>query len=96
MSGHEFTETVTDKNYRPLPTENPDLVLSALDLAYRAMRCREAKRYDLGAAIEADLGRVARMAYGHSREKIEGIQQTLRDDMARRIRDSKQPLRVIV
>jgi hypothetical protein len=87
--------TVTDRDYYPLPTENPDLVLSALDLAYRAMRCREAKRYDLSAAIEADLGRVCRMAYGHSRKKIEAVQQTLRDDMARRVRDSKPTLRAV-
>jgi hypothetical protein len=95
MDKHDTCQVVTDSNYYPLPTENPDLALSALDLAYRAMRCREAKRYDLSAAIEADLGRVCRMAYGHSREKIEGIQQTLARDMSRRLRDSKPALRSV-
>jgi hypothetical protein len=90
------SDTITDRDYYPLPVENRDLVLAALDLAYRCMRCREAKRYDLSAAIEADLGRVARMAYGHTREKIEAVQQTLARDMARRLRDQPVKLRSVI
>jgi hypothetical protein len=88
--------TVTDKDYLPLPVENRDLEFLALDLAYRAMKCREHGAWQAASMYEAKLGKVAQKAEGGSREQIEKVQETLRKDMARRLRDAKPQLRVVI
>lgn len=96
MATHEFSEVVTDANYRPLPVENRDLELLALDIAYRCMKSREYGHWQAASMLEAKLGKVARQAEGGSREQIEKVQDTLRRDMARRLRDVKPQLRVVI
>lgn len=87
--------TITDRDYYPLPTENRDLEFLALDLAYRAMKCREHGAWQAASLYEAKLGKVAQKADGGSRLAIEGVQQTLAKDMARRLRDNPVKLRSI-
>ena len=87
--------TVTDKDYLPLPVENRDLEFEALDLAYRVMKCREAKHFALASAYEAKLAKCWLAAEGGSKESIQKVRDTLTRDMARRIRDSKPKLTLI-
>ena len=87
---------ITDANYYPLPTENRDLEFLALDLAYRAMKCREHNAWQAASMYEAKLGKVAQKAEGGSREQIEKVQDILRRDAARRLRDVKPTLRVVI
>ena len=95
MTQHQFTEVVTDRNYYPLPVENPDLEHEALELAYSCMRAREAGNWKGGALLEAKIGMIAQRAEGTSRDMITGLQHTLIKDMARRLRDSKPQLRAV-
>jgi len=95
MASHEFTEVITDKNYRPLPSEAHDLQLKAVDIAYHVMIARQHKHWQAASMLEARLGKLARQAEGEGREKVEGLQETLRRDMARRLRDNPVKLRSI-
>ena len=88
--------TITDRDYYPLPTENRDLELLALDIAYRCMKSREYGHWQAASMYEAKLGKVAQKAEGGSREQIEKVQDILRRDAARRLRDVKPTLRVVI
>lgn len=96
MDKHDTCQVITDKNYLPLPVENRELELEALDLAYRVMKCREAKHFDLASAYEAKLAKCWLAAEGGSKESIQGVRDTLRRDMSRRLRDVKPQLRVVI
>lgn len=87
--------TITDTDYYPLPTENRDLEFLALDIAYRCMKCREYGHWQAASMYEAKLGKVAQKAEGGSRLEIEKVQDILRRDMARRLRDNPVKLRSI-
>jgi len=86
---------ISDKDYYPLPVENRDLEFLALDIAFRCMKCREYGHWQAASMLEAKLGKVAQKAEGGSRETIEGVQQTLAKDMARRLRDNPVKLRSV-
>ncbi len=97
MAAHEFSEVqITDHDYYPLPVENRDLEFEALDLAYRVMKCREAKHFALASAYEAKLAKCWLAAEGSSKESIQGVRDTLRRDMSRRLRDVKPQLRLVI
>lgn len=94
MASQEITE-VTDRDYLPLPVDPHDVQLKALDIAWHIITCRQHKHWQAASMLEARLGKLARQAEGSSREKIEGLQQTLAKDMARRLRDNPVKLRSI-
>jgi len=94
MASHEFTE-VTDRDYLPLPVDPHDVQLKALDIAWHIITCRQHKHWQAASMLEARLGRMAREADGAGREGIEKLQETLRRDMARRLRDNPVKLRSI-
>lgn len=87
--------TVTDSDYYPLPSENRDLEFLARDLAYRVMKYREHKAWQAASMYEAKLAKVELKAEGASRKEIEKVQDILRRDMARRLRDEKPQLRIV-
>lgn len=94
MASQEITE-VTDRDYLPLPVDPRDVQLKALDIAWHIITCRQHKHWQAASMLEAKLGRMAREADGGSRLAIEGVQQTLAKDMARRLRDNPVKLRSI-
>ena len=90
MTQHQFTEVVTDRNYYPLPVENPDLEAKAFDLAFGILKLRENRRFDLAAADAIRLGELVRAADGTSKQTIQAVIDGLAKDMQRRLCDVKQ------
>lgn len=90
MTQHQFTEVISDKDYYPLPVENPDLEAKAFDLAFHILKLRENRRFDLAAADGIRLWNLVREADGTSRRTIQAVIDGLAKDMQRRLRDAKQ------
>ena len=90
MTQHQFTEVISDKDFYPLPVENPDLEAKAFDLAFGILKLRESRRFDLAAADEIRLWNLVREADGTSKRTIRGVIDGLAKDMQRRLRDVKQ------
>ena len=85
----EHYTLISDSDYYPLPSENPELEAKALDLYLQVMRCRKSCNFGTAIIREALLGQCAAESTGTSRKQIANLQRRLNDDMDRRLEESE-------
>ena len=100
MAAHEFSEVqITDRDYYPLPCDGHALGLQALELAFMVMKRREVNTERSWRAAALDEARLAKLyleADESAKAGIQSLRHMLDRDYARRLRDRKPQLRVIV